>query len=123
MHEAMFSLDRFVVEDVLVNTIYAENLRVLAELIRREETTRMRPIWTGARKRPGRAGRKCYDASAGLFFDLAGTREQPLRVNTISSLVAILLPDLPSDRPCARGPPFRSAGVRGGISSAQRGHE
>jgi glycogen debranching enzyme len=38
---------------------------------------------------------KCYDASAGLFFDLAGVGEQPLRVNTVSSLVPIVLQDLP----------------------------
>ena len=31
-HDRMFAADRFVVEDVLVNTIYAENERVLAEL-------------------------------------------------------------------------------------------
>jgi glycogen debranching enzyme len=38
---------------------------------------------------------KCYDPSAGLFFDLAGLREEPLRVNTVSSLVPILLEDIP----------------------------
>ena len=38
---------------------------------------------------------KCYDESVGLFFDLAGAREEMLKVNTISSLLPILLPDLP----------------------------
>jgi glycogen debranching enzyme len=95
VHEAMFSLDRFIVEDVLVNTIYAENQRVLAELMRRVGHDRAAAdLNRRADKTAGALVGKCYDASAGLFFDLAGTREQPLRVNTISSLMPILLPDL-----------------------------
>src|SRR5258708_37763422 len=39
---------------------------------------------------------KCYDAEAGLFFDLAGRREERLRVNTVSSLLPLALPDLPA---------------------------
>jgi hypothetical protein len=39
---------------------------------------------------------KCFDARAGLFLDLAGAQETPLRVNTVSSLMPILLPDLPA---------------------------
>ena len=95
-HEAMFLLDRFIVEDVLVNSIYAENQSVLADLSRRVGDFR------GADDLDRRAGKtaaalvsKCYDAAAGLFFDLAGLREEPLRVNTVSSLMPILLPDLP----------------------------
>lgn len=96
VHDAMFRLDRFVVEDVLVNTIYAENQRVLAGLLRRSGD----PDAADAFER--RAGRtsaalvdKCYDPAAGLFFDLAGGREEPLRVNTVSSLMPVLLEDVP----------------------------
>jgi glycogen debranching enzyme len=96
-HESMFALDRFVLEDVLVNTIYAENQRVLASLCRRTGDAR------AADEMDRRAGQtigallgKCYDASTGLFYDLAGLREEPLRVNTVSSLMPILLPDLPT---------------------------
>jgi glycogen debranching enzyme len=92
----MFALDRFIVEDVLVNTIYAENQRVLADLLER--------VGDGAGARELRARgdttaaalvAKCYDERAGLFFDLAGARESMLRVNTVSSLMPIVLPDLP----------------------------
>jgi Mannosylglycerate hydrolase MGH1-like glycoside hydrolase domain len=93
---AMFSMDRFVVEDVFVNTIYAENQRVLSGLLARIGDH------DGAAELAARAARttrglvsKCYDPSAGLFFDLAGLREEPLRVNTVSSLVPILLEDIP----------------------------
>jgi glycogen debranching enzyme len=92
----MFELDVFVVEDVLVNTIYAENQRVLGELLERAGDP------AGAAQMRGRARatlaglvEKCWDAQAGLFFDLAGRREDMLRVSTVSSLMPLALPDLP----------------------------
>ncbi len=96
-HHAMFSLNRFIVEDVLVNTIYAENQRVLAELILRTgDSEGAADLDRRAAKTACALVEKCWDASAGLFFDLSGAGEKPLRVNTISSLMPILLPDLPS---------------------------
>jgi len=98
-HAKMFALDRFVVEDVLVNTIYAENQRVLATLLRRSGDAR------GAEEMDERATKtasalidKCFDEQAGLFFDLAGNGERMLRTNTVSSLMPILLPELPRDQ-------------------------
>ncbi len=95
---AMFALDRFIVEDVLVNTIYAENQRVLADLLRRSGDALGAAAWEA------RAGTttaalvdKCYDQTAGLFFDLAGAREAPLRTSTVSALMPILLPGLPAE--------------------------
>ena len=95
-HAQMFELDRFVDEDVFVNTIYAENQRVLGDLLERAGDA------AGATELHARAARtttamvnKCFDERAGLFFDLAGTGERMLRVNTVSSLLPILLPDLP----------------------------
>ena len=93
----MFELDAFVVEDVLVNTIYAVNQGVLAALLARVGDG------AGAAEMQARAGRtlaglleKCYDAKAGLFFDVAGKREEKLRVNTVSCLLPLALPDLPA---------------------------
>lgn len=95
--EKVFEIDNFVVEEVLVNTIYAENQRVLAELLDRTGDV------AGAAEMRRRAARttralveKCFDAEAGLFFDLAGRTEEKQRVSTISSLMPILLPDLPA---------------------------
>ena len=92
----MFGLDLFVVEDVLVNTIYAENERVLADLLDGAGDPR------GADEMRRRARRtatalvdKCYDREAGLFFDLAGAEEEMLRTNSISSLMPLVLPELP----------------------------
>ena len=93
----MFELDVFVVEDVLVNTIYAENQRVLGDLLERVGDE------DGAKVMRARAARtlkslleKCYDAEAGLFFDVAGRQEEKLRVNTVSCLLPLALPDLPA---------------------------
>jgi glycogen debranching enzyme len=95
--EKMFALDRFICEDVLVNTIYGENQRVLGELLDSvgdaEGASAMRA--RAAHTTEGLVS-KCYDVEAGLFFDLAGRREERLRVNTISSLLPLALPDLPA---------------------------
>ena len=40
---------------------------------------------------------KCWDAERGLFFDLAGPEERMLRVNTVSSLLPLALPELPRE--------------------------
>jgi glycogen debranching enzyme len=94
----MFALDRFVVEDVLVNTIYAENQRVLGDLLARAGDQ------AGSAEMAARAARttralvdKCFDPPSGLFFDLAGASEQKLRVSTVSSLMPILLSGLPAE--------------------------
>jgi glycogen debranching enzyme len=91
----MFALDRFIDEDVMVNTIYAENQRVLGELLARVGER------DAAADFAARAGQtkhalvaKCWDPEAGLFWDLAGLDEHPLRTSTITSLFPLLLPDL-----------------------------
>lgn len=92
----MFECDQFVVEDVLVNVIYAENQRVLSRLMAEVGDA------AGAAELSRRAGRtvkaligKCWNQEAGVFFDLAGLREEPLRVNTVSSLMPLLIRELP----------------------------
>jgi hypothetical protein len=92
-HADMFALNQFIVEDVLVNTIYAENERVLSELLERAGDGEGARLWR--RRADATAAAlmdRCHDPSSGLFFDLAGISEEPLRVNTVSSLLPILLP-------------------------------
>lgn len=92
----MFDLDRFICEDVLVNTIYAENERVLGELLERVgDRDGARVFRDRARRTTEALVSKSYDSEAGLFWDLAGKKEAPLKVNTISSLMPLALPDLP----------------------------
>lgn len=95
---AMFALDVFVVEDVMVNTIYIENLRVLAGLCE------LVGEWSHAANFRQRAARgfsslldRCWDPERGLFFDLAGSAESWLTTNTVTSLFPLLLGDLPTE--------------------------
>jgi glycogen debranching enzyme len=77
------------VEDVLVNVLYALSLRALARLSGE-------PRYTRRAERAERALlERCWDESAGLFWDLAGRDHRPLRVSTWSSLSALALPSLP----------------------------
>jgi glycogen debranching enzyme len=92
----MFALDRFIDEDVMVNTIYAENQRVLGDLLAVIGDA------AGAADFHDRAIRtrdalveKCWDPEAGLFWDLTGLAERPLRTSTFTSLFPLVLPDLP----------------------------
>ena len=97
-HDRMFAADRFICEDVLVNTIYAENERVLAELHEELGDHGAAAVMRGrAAKTTASLLAKCYDRNTGLFYDLAGLGEEPLRVSTVTSLMPILLPDLPRE--------------------------
>jgi glycogen debranching enzyme len=88
---AIIAADYFSDEDVLVNTIYAEGLACLARLCAGAEAAAF-----AAEARAVREAlvAKCWDPERGLFWDLAGIAERPLRVNTISSLLPLVLPEL-----------------------------
>lgn len=88
---AMIAADYFSDEDVLVNTIYAEGLAVLARLCEGDEAE---AFASQAKAVQQSLVEKCWDPLRGLFWDLAGRDERPLRVNTISSLIPLILPQL-----------------------------
>ena len=92
----MFAADVFVLEDVMVNTVYAESQRALAGLYRRiGDAAGAAEMDARARKTRDAIVAKCWDEEAGLFFDLAGLAERKLRVDTFTCLVPLMLPDLP----------------------------
>lgn len=96
--ERMFSLDRFIVKDVMVNTIYAENQRVLADLLDELGNRLQAEVFRTRAAATERAlAEKCWDDGRGLFFDLAGLGEHRLETNTITSLFPLLLEDLDHD--------------------------
>jgi glycogen debranching enzyme len=94
----MFALDRFVVEDVMVNTIYAENQlelgRLLAEL---GDTAGAAEYRARGEKTADALLARCFDGGRGLFFDLAGLGERRLETATFTCLFPLLLADLPAD--------------------------
>jgi glycogen debranching enzyme len=92
----IFDRDRFVVEDVAVNALYAENQRVLARLL--DEVGDR----DGAAELGIRADRtvssllaRCWDPTDQDFHALAGGSEMPLPADTVAGLLPILLEDLP----------------------------
>ncbi len=81
------------VEDVLVNVFYALALRALARL---DEENRHRGTERAELTEQALLERS-YDDRTGLFFDLAGSKEDPVRVSTWSSLAPLALPGVPED--------------------------
>ena len=91
--ELLVASDIFHVEDVLVNSIYALGLQSLSRLLgNRPESREFRD--DAAKTLEGLIN-KCWDPDAGAFFDLAGKSEKPVKMVTISSLMPIILSDLP----------------------------
>ncbi len=81
------------VEDVLVNVFYALGLRSLSRL-----DSERSELWARRAARTETALlERCYDERTGLFFDLAGRAERPVRVSTWSALAPLALTGLPSD--------------------------
>jgi neutral trehalase len=92
----MFELDVFVVEEVLVNSIYAESLHALSRLLKLTgDDAGAAEYGRRAMKTSDALVEKCFDPDAGLFFDLAGNREEMQRVSTVSSLLPLILTELP----------------------------
>jgi glycogen debranching enzyme len=89
----ILAADIFHVEDVLVNSIYAFGLRALARMLggspeaaefNREADKTLKALLS-----------KCWDEEAEAFFDLSGVAETPIKMVTISSLMPLILDDLP----------------------------
>ena len=87
--------DLFSIEDVLFNSIYIFGLRALARLLEGREDGR--EFTAEADKATGALIAKCWDEDAGAFFDLSGAAERPVKVMTISSLMPLILEELPRD--------------------------
>ncbi len=89
----ILAADIFHFEDVLVNSIYALALRSLARLLGDA------PEAGEFRRQAGQTRDalldKCWNEEKGAFFDLAGVAERPVEVVTISSLMPLILDDLP----------------------------
>ena len=91
----MIALNHFVVADVMVNVIYIENLRVLAELCLQVKDEAGAAIYIDrAAKARDSLEELCWDEADGLYYDVNGKENKKLRVNTFTSLMPLLLADL-----------------------------
>jgi len=85
-------IDLFLFEDVMFNAIYADGLRALARLaaavgLDEDYARRSRGTLDALMS-------KCWDEERGVFWDLAGSREERAKVLTFTSLFPLILPDL-----------------------------
>ena len=81
------------VEDVAVNVFYALGCRALARLDHEHGAV----YAERAERTEAALLERCYDERTGLFFDLAGAAERPLRTSTWSALAPLALRSLPED--------------------------
>jgi glycogen debranching enzyme len=87
----------FDVEDVMVNSIYAQGLAALSRLTAEvgAEASESARLASQADAVSRTLVDHCWDADAGAFWDLAGAEHRQQRVLTITSLFPLILPALP----------------------------
>lgn len=95
----IFRLDRFSVEDVLVNCIYAQGLAALARLLRRRGEMDEADAFARQSELVEQAILTKCRAADGLFYDLYSRHEKMARVKTMTSLFPLILDSI--DRPTA----------------------
>ncbi len=98
--EQQATLDVFSFEDVMMNAIYADGWRALAHVARSVGLRGVDEFERRYRQTLAALMAKCWDEKRGLFWDLAGAREERVCVLTFTSLFPLILPDL--DRAVAR---------------------
>lgn len=97
--EAVFERDRFVVEDVAVNVLHAENQRVLSQLLSQVgDSDGAAQFAVRAERTASALFERCWSPADEDFHGLAGRDEALLPAGTVSGLLPILLADLPADR-------------------------
>jgi glycogen debranching enzyme len=88
----------FLVKEVAFNTIYACDLRALADLCGTVDLPDRAAHYERSAKRVGAAIlRLMYDDETAAFYDLHGGTNAPLKVLTAMSLFPLLLPEMPED--------------------------
>ena len=87
--------DLFSFEDVLFNSIYAFGLRALVRLLEGDDDKT--EFEDDANRCRDALISKCWDEDRGAFFDLSGSAERSVKVVTISSLMPLIMEDLPKE--------------------------
>lgn len=88
----IFASDIFNVEDVLVNSIYAESLWCMAELAKILSKKKDMELYKKHALLCERTiQKKCWDEEDAIFYSLSGKSEKFLRVKTCASLMPLIL--------------------------------
>ncbi len=94
--QSVIDADVFVVEDVMVNSIYAQGLRALARVCAGIGDADAAEFDRLAERVEHALVAKCYDERRGIFFDRCGMNEVPSAVITFTSLFPLILDHLDS---------------------------
>ncbi|MHB1135040.1 MAG: MGH1-like glycoside hydrolase domain-containing protein [Chloroflexota bacterium] len=95
--ERILAADRFSVEDVSFNTVYALGLRSLSGLCRVADDPEAATYMARALATESALVSRCYDEETGLFYSLHTKADLPLPVATVGSLLPLALPSLPAE--------------------------
>lgn len=124
--DAAVPRDRFSVEDVAVNALYAENQRVLVSLHAQLGEADAAAEMSARADRTARAlFTRCWDEADGDFHGLAGPDEVRLPGSTVGGLLPVLLADAPGEvvtRVAARLEDPGDFGGRYPVPSVSRAH-
>src|SRR5262245_25376325 len=89
----------FLVREVAFNTIYACDLRALADLCSAVNLPDRAAHYARSAERAGAAIlRLMYDEETAAFYDISGATNASLKVLTAMSLFPLLLPEMPKDK-------------------------
>lgn len=123
---AIFARDRFVVEEVASNVLYAENQRVLAgSLAELDDADGAAELRARAERTEAALLGRCWAPGLADFCSLAGRDESPLPGSTVAGLMPILLRVLPEaivERLAGRLADPADFGTRYPVPSVSRGH-
>ena len=91
----MIEMNYFVVADVMVNTIYIENLKVLGGLfLQLKDEVKAKLFFDRATLARNSLDDFCWDEEDGLYYDVNGRENKKIKVNTFTSLMPIFLEEL-----------------------------
>jgi glycogen debranching enzyme len=123
----MVALDRFVVVDVLLNAIYAENQRVLARLLGQAgDDAGAAELHARSERTAAALVRRCWSEADDDFHALAGQAGRPLPGGSVAGLVPLVLVDCPEPivaRLVKRLEDETEFGTRFPIPSVARSHQ
>jgi glycogen debranching enzyme len=92
----MVELDRFVVVDVLVNAVYADNQRILADLlVRAGDDVGAAEMRARAARTAAALVRRCWSDADHEFHALAGRAGHPLPGGSVAGLIPLVLVECP----------------------------
>lgn len=95
--DKIYKADVFIVKEVLFNTMYIQDLRVLAQLCEEIGDPHAKKYQQQAEEAVARMLKIMYDEETAAFFDVYGHENKKSKVLTFSIALPLLIPDIPKE--------------------------